>query len=304
MASDKRTIAYKVADAVSRTVGYRVTPGYRNGPRATTQWYLEWVNGLTEKQMAAKIRAAGREVSGYDKDLLELRREADDRHLVAAWLLHHDPARRTLDRSRAGWQARKHFEVTSFPRNLPDDHELWTLVDQAFEATADRDRTWAYDAEAAIVYLADIGVQALRVRRCSTRSTGSARTTRRCPTRPWTPGSCPTPCSPSWTPRSRPSPGTWAGRTPPPTTPASACSPSKPCTGSSASDWTASSWTTPCRPWPTATRCPASACCSVCTARPWVNVHYNYHRPHTAAGNQPPATRLHDGVTNVMASYN
>jgi transposase InsO family protein len=34
------------------------------------------------------------------------------------------------------------------------------------------------------------------------------------------------------------------------------------------------------------------------------NVHYNYHRPHTAAGNQPPATRLHTSVTNVMASYN
>ncbi|MCC8250808.1 IS481 family transposase, partial [Saccharothrix sp. NEAU-S10] len=33
------------------------------------------------------------------------------------------------------------------------------------------------------------------------------------------------------------------------------------------------------------------------------NVHYNYHRPHTAAGNRPPATRLHTGVTNVMASY-
>lgn len=33
------------------------------------------------------------------------------------------------------------------------------------------------------------------------------------------------------------------------------------------------------------------------------NIHYNYHRPHTAAGNRPPATRLHAGVTNVMASY-
>jgi transposase InsO family protein len=33
------------------------------------------------------------------------------------------------------------------------------------------------------------------------------------------------------------------------------------------------------------------------------NVHYNYHRPHTATGNQPPATRLHTGVTNVTASY-
>ena len=29
------------------------------------------------------------------------------------------------------------------------------------------------------------------------------------------------------------------------------------------------------------------------------NIHYNYHRPHTAAGDQPPASRLHTGVTNV-----
>lgn len=35
--------------------------------------------------------------------------------------------------------------------------------------------------------------------------------------------------------------------------------------------------------------------------RVW-NVHYNYHRPHTAAENQPPAQRLHAGVTNVMSS--
>ncbi len=33
-------------------------------------------------------------------------------------------------------------------------------------------------------------------------------------------------------------------------------------------------------------------------------VHYNYHRAHTAAGNQPPATRLATGVTNLMSSYN
>ncbi len=33
------------------------------------------------------------------------------------------------------------------------------------------------------------------------------------------------------------------------------------------------------------------------------NVHYNYHRPHTTAGDQPPASRLHTGITNVMASY-
>jgi len=30
------------------------------------------------------------------------------------------------------------------------------------------------------------------------------------------------------------------------------------------------------------------------------NIHYNYHRAHTAVGNQPPASRLHAGVTNVM----
>ncbi|GAA3432274.1 IS481 family transposase [Kutzneria kofuensis] len=33
------------------------------------------------------------------------------------------------------------------------------------------------------------------------------------------------------------------------------------------------------------------------------NIHYNYHRPHTAAGDQPPASRLRTRVTNVMASY-
>jgi transposase InsO family protein len=35
--------------------------------------------------------------------------------------------------------------------------------------------------------------------------------------------------------------------------------------------------------------------------RTWT-VHYNYHRPHTAAGNRPPASRLHAGVTNLMTS--
>jgi transposase InsO family protein len=34
------------------------------------------------------------------------------------------------------------------------------------------------------------------------------------------------------------------------------------------------------------------------------NVHYNYHRPHAAVGDQPPATRLRTGVTNVTRSYN
>ena len=34
----------------------------------------------------------------------------------------------------------------------------------------------------------------------------------------------------------------------------------------------------------------------------WQN-HYNYHRPHTAAGDQPPASRLTTGVTKVMPSY-
>lgn len=33
------------------------------------------------------------------------------------------------------------------------------------------------------------------------------------------------------------------------------------------------------------------------------NIHYNYHRPHGAAGGQPPAWRLRLGVTNVLASY-
>ena len=33
------------------------------------------------------------------------------------------------------------------------------------------------------------------------------------------------------------------------------------------------------------------------------NIHYNYHRPHTAAGNQPPAQRLGSGVTKVVRSY-
>jgi transposase InsO family protein len=34
------------------------------------------------------------------------------------------------------------------------------------------------------------------------------------------------------------------------------------------------------------------------------NIHYNYHRPHSATGGQPPASRLKTGVTNVRPSYN
>ncbi len=30
------------------------------------------------------------------------------------------------------------------------------------------------------------------------------------------------------------------------------------------------------------------------------NIHYNYHRAHTAADDQPPASRLRQTVTNVM----
>lgn len=33
------------------------------------------------------------------------------------------------------------------------------------------------------------------------------------------------------------------------------------------------------------------------------NIHYNYHRLHSGAASQPPATRLRRGVTNVLASY-
>lgn len=33
------------------------------------------------------------------------------------------------------------------------------------------------------------------------------------------------------------------------------------------------------------------------------NIHYNFHRPHSAAGGQPPASRVPSGVTNVLASY-
>lgn len=33
------------------------------------------------------------------------------------------------------------------------------------------------------------------------------------------------------------------------------------------------------------------------------NIHYNYHRPHTAVSDRPPADKLQSGVTNVMASY-
>lgn len=36
--------------------------------------------------------------------------------------------------------------------------------------------------------------------------------------------------------------------------------------------------------------------------RRW-NIHDNYHRPHSSADDQPPASRLRTGVTNVVASY-
>lgn len=33
------------------------------------------------------------------------------------------------------------------------------------------------------------------------------------------------------------------------------------------------------------------------------NIHYNFHRPHSAVDGQPPASRVPVGVTNVLASY-
>lgn len=33
------------------------------------------------------------------------------------------------------------------------------------------------------------------------------------------------------------------------------------------------------------------------------NIHYNYHRPHSAADGEPPASLLPTGVSNVLASY-
>jgi hypothetical protein len=33
------------------------------------------------------------------------------------------------------------------------------------------------------------------------------------------------------------------------------------------------------------------------------NIHYNYHRPHSATGGRPPTSRLKTGVTNVRPSY-
>ncbi len=44
-------------------------------------------------------------------------------------------------------------------------------------------------------------------------------------------------------------------------------------------------------------RCEALAVCAV-----W-NIRYNRHRPHSGADGQTPATRLREGVTNVLASY-
>lgn len=50
-------------------------------------------------------------------------------------------------------------------------------------------------------------------------------------------------------------------------------------------------------------------------ARPWLSedhrtaaiaswvIHYNYHRPHSAVGDQPPAAHLRTGVTNVVSNY-
>ncbi len=38
------------------------------------------------------------------------------------------------------------------------------------------------------------------------------------------------------------------------------------------------------------------------SVRVWVH-HYNHHRPRTACGNQPPASRLHATADNVMTNY-
>ncbi|WP_367139680.1 hypothetical protein [Saccharothrix sp. HUAS TT1] len=164
MAPNKGTATRRVADALSAHFGHRFTADYSSGPRNTTVWRVEWTNGPTENEVTAVLPTVASGIYGYRADELRLRRNADERNLVAAWVLHHDPAdpeTRYQAASGARWQAEQYFAVTSFPRDLPEGHEAWTLADEALAAGGSQ---W-HDADKAVAYLAATGVQALRIRR-------------------------------------------------------------------------------------------------------------------------------------------
>ncbi|MGQ3095882.1 MAG: integrase core domain-containing protein, partial [Roseateles sp.] len=56
------------------------------------------------------------------------------------------------------------------------------------------------------------------------------------------------------------------------------------------------------REWAYAYRYPSSDVRAAELA-PWMQ-HYNFHRPHSATGHKPPASRLGFEVNNVLRNYN
>lgn len=150
---------HKLARLVGKRTGIRVEAGFRTEGRST-HWHLQWSNGPSAEVMGKHAKAAAKSVPGIAVADVGYQRDYGDRFVVAAWLrgVQRD-GRDELDGLR--YAADSYFWSTSFPQDIPDDDELWSLVDHAFEVCGGPSTY----SQRVIEHIVDVGINGLRIER-------------------------------------------------------------------------------------------------------------------------------------------
>lgn len=155
----KRDAMHKLANAIETRTGIRAEVDWRRNGRATT-WYLRWGDGPTVERMRARVKTAARSIPGITASEVEYERTYRDDFVVAAWI------RGVLLEERGTPRDFRHmadtyYRKTSFPDDIGDDHEIWGLVREAFEACGG---PYAHRQDV-IDHIAEIGINGVRVER-------------------------------------------------------------------------------------------------------------------------------------------
>lgn len=155
----KRDAMNKLAHAITTRTGIRIEVDWRQNGRSKS-WYLQWGNGPSVERMRRHVKNAVRSVPGITASEVEYQRSHSDDFAVAAWI------RGVLLESRGTprdfrYLADSYFNKTSFPDDIGDDHEVWALVREAFDACGG---PGAYRQDV-IDHIASVGINGLRVER-------------------------------------------------------------------------------------------------------------------------------------------